>query len=121
MTGYCLNWKIPMTNKKNNDEVIGFRDFIEHENQKKHSGKSPKRQNDFELLTFLDQESRRLSKQIDLFEEKVYIIKNFPQDVELLRKKEVELSAKKEKIVRLLQRKDSPLIKHLAEIFKSYF
>ena len=66
------------------DDLIGFRDFIDND-----QGKSDKRsagtrsKNDFELITFLEQDSQRLSNHIETFEEKAYVIKNYSQDPSL--------------------------------------
>lgn len=106
--------------KKNNDDLIGFKDFIDHE-AKQSAPKASRRDNDFELITFLEQDSIRLTKHIEAFEEKVYVIKNFPQEEKLLAQQERILKAKKETMLGLCSRNDSPLILNLSELFQIFF
>jgi hypothetical protein len=111
-----------MTNKKSDDDLIGFRDFLEHKVEKSSIEQTnTKRLNDFELVTFLDQDSKRLSKLLELYEEKTYVIKNFPQDINLISKQSVVLIEQKAQLIPLLLRPDAPVHKNLAELFNEFF
>lgn len=110
-----------MTKKNKDDDLIGFRDFIDFESEKKTSRPNPKRYNDFELMTFLEQDSRRITQHIETFEEKVYMIKNYPQDIKLITEQELEVAEKKGTVISYLTRNDSPLIINLSDIFNNFF
>jgi hypothetical protein len=111
-----------MTKKKNeNDDLIGFRDFLDHEHEKTSQKMSKKRDTDFELITFLEQDSKRITKHIETFEEKIYVLKNYPQDIKLLSDQEFEVTKSKVKVIANLSRNDSPLLINLAELFRTYF
>lgn len=109
-----------MSKKTTDDDLIGFKDFLDGD-EGKNNARSNRRFNDFELMTFLEQDSKRLTKHIETFEEKVYVIKNYPQDIKLLTDQEISLAEKKGELTTLLQRNDSPLLIHMAEIFKGFF
>jgi len=109
--------------KKDDEELIGFQDFIR-------GGKDPflktdlpkKRKNvDFELETFLEQESVRISKHIEVLEEKVYVIKKYSQYPSLLIQAESENNHIRTKTIELCSREDSPLFRNLNEIFSNFF
>ena len=107
---------------KKDDDLIGFKDFLDDQGiQKPRRFKNDKRNEDFELLTFLEQESERLDQHLKLFEEKSYMLKNYPQDIELLIQAEEQKSSLKSDAIQKLKRLDSPLMKSLAEIFNPHF
>ncbi len=116
--------------KKNNtdDELVGFKDFLEYlgvdkgeRGQPGKAGDSNRRQHSFELITFLGHDANRLKNHIKLFEEKTYMIKNYPQATSL-QKEQTEINSKlKTELIEMLNRDDSPLFKYLAEIFNAHF
>lgn len=110
-----------MTKKKADDDLIGFRDFLEAEGEKTSAKLPNKRFSDFELMTFLEQDSNRITKHIDTFEEKVYMIKNYPQDIKLLTDQEVNVESKKGEVLAHLKRNDSPFFINFSDIYKSFF
>lgn len=108
--------------KKSDDDLIGFRDFLDGDD--KVSKKNPttlRNQNDFELVTFLEQDSTRLSNHIDTFEEKVYVMKNYPQDPTLNVEAEHELIQSRVEAINLCLRPDAPIYRNLSEIFNRFF
>lgn len=109
-----------MSKNKNNDDMIGFKDFIENDKATTKRS-SNQRIKDFELMTFLEQESKRLTKHIEMLEEKVYIIKNFSQGEKLLRDQEKKLADSKRKLIEIIKKKDSSFMKQMNSIFKDYF
>lgn len=110
-----------MTKKKSDDELIGFRDFIDGESEKTSRKMPTKRYNDFELMTFLEQDSKRITKHIETFEEKVYMIKNYPQDIKLTTDLEIDVASKKGEVLTYLNRNDSPLVINLSDLFNRFF
>lgn len=111
-----------MSPKENDDDLIGFRDFIEKENQKgvKTSKKREEKSSSFELLTFLESESIRLEKQKRLYEEKAYILKNYPQGKSINFNLESDLMANLDILSKMLLRKDSSLMNSLNEILTQF-
>lgn len=107
---------------KNDDkDLIGFKDFLDYEGQRKASSKTRTDHSGFELFTFLEQDSNRLSKLISLLEEKTYMLKNYPQDVSLLIKQEKINIDLRKKVIEKLKRDDSPLINSLNELLIPHF
>lgn len=110
-----------MTKKKSDDDLVGFRDFLDNEPEPQLGKSNVKRYNDFELMTFLEQDSKRITKHIETFEEKVYMIKNYPQDIKLTSELEVDVASKRGEVLSYLNRNDSPLVINLSELFNLYF
>lgn len=110
-----------MTKKKVDDDLIGFRDFLDGQPQKSSPKVPNNRYSDFELITFLEQDSKRITKHIETFEEKVYMIKHYPQDIKLITDQEIQVASKKGETIELLSRKESPLYINFSEIYKSFF
>jgi hypothetical protein len=104
------------------DDLIGFRDFIDND-----QGKSDKRsagtrsKNDFELITFLEQDSQRLSNHIETFEEKAYVIKNYSQDPSLNIEAEHSSIQSRVQTISLCLRPEAPIHRNIAEIFSNFF
>ncbi len=109
-------------NSDDKDDLIGFRDFLDGDNsQPKKSYKSSRKSNDFELITFLEQDSQRLSNHIDTFEEKAYVIKNYPQDPSLNIEAEHNSIESRVTALTLCLRSEAPINRNLAEIFNNFF
>lgn len=121
MINLTTSWKNFMTKKKSNDDLIGFRDFLDHEQEKTSQKNVKKRDTDFELITFLEQDSKRITKHLETFEEKVYVLKNYPQDIKLISDQDFEVTKSKVKVMTNLNRNDSPLFINLAELFRNFF
>jgi hypothetical protein len=109
-----------MSNDK--DDLIGFRDFIELEGIKKPIG-THKRDisTDHELSSFLEKESERLSKAIEVCEDRVYSLKNYSQ-YEALKTEQVLMNEKYKNIVTIeLAKHNSILTRNLTELFQNHF
>ena len=109
-----------MSNDK--DDLIGFRDFIELEGIKKPNG-IPKRDisTDHELSSFLEKESERLSKAIEVCEDRVYSLKNYSQ-YEALKNEQIIKNEKYQNLVTIeLAKHDSILTRNLTELFQNHF
>lgn len=114
-----------MTKKKNNppDDLIGFQEFIDSSDMNLNQIKRPERaiNENYSLLTFLESESNRLGKTIQICEEQAFILKEYQQHTSILKKQDQMINKNKAIIVELLKRKDSPLSKNLKELLSLHF
>ena len=112
-----------MTKKKDEDDLLGFREFMEGEDDRflKRAPQKKRSQEDFELVTFLEQESQRISNHIETFEEKVYVIKNYSQFPILTIEAESENMQIRRDTIELCSRESSPLFKNLDELYQQFF
>jgi hypothetical protein len=109
-------------NSDDKDNLIGFRDFIDtDEAAKLKKSKSSRLANDFELITFLEQDSQRLSNHIETFEEKAYVIKNYSQDPSLNIEAEHRNIQSRVDTISLCLRQEAPVYRNIAEIFSNFF
>ncbi len=112
-----------MTNKK--DENIGFKEFLEGEDksflENPNSGNKNRNLSNFELETFLEQDSMRMSKLIETFEEKAFVIKKYPQAAQLVIEAEAQNISARIETTALCTRDNSPLFENLDSIFKKFF
>jgi hypothetical protein len=111
-----------MSPKESDDELIGFRDFIKDESEPgvKSSKKRDNQNSSFELLSFLESESIRLEKQKSLYEEKVYMLKNYPQAKNINFNLESDLMSHMDIAHKMLMQDGSPLMSSLNEILKQF-
>lgn len=111
-----------MSTKENDDEFVGFRDFIEEENKKrvKTSRKRERHSSSFELLTFLESESIRLEKQKNLLEEKSYMLKNHPQGKNINFNLDSDLGSHLDLLDKILMQESSSLMSSLNEILNQF-
>lgn len=106
----------------NDDDLIGFKEFLTEERKKGERTQLVRSRNDgFELLTFLEQDSKRLEKLIKIYEEKSYILKNYPQASPLLADITTHRDMLRQQLVDVLAAKDSSLFENLSEIFKEHY
>lgn len=112
-----------MNKKKNDipDDLIGFKDFIDYQDEKTTKSTIRESSSNYDLLTFLDRESNRLAKAIELCEEKVSILKNFPHDTSIIIEEETAIIEKRIRLIEQLKRDDSPLTLNLSELLQSHF
>ena len=104
------------------DDLIGFKDFLEVERKKNEPKGTPRERPDgFELLTFLEQDSSRIQKLITLFEEKSYVLKNYPQSKIVLADITIHRDMLKEELTSLLSNPNSEFFNNLAEIFEEHY
>lgn len=112
-----------MSRKEDNekDDLIGFRDFIDGEDVKPSRVIESKQFRGFDLITFLEQESTRLSQQIDLFEEKVFMLKKYPQDSALFAEEEERNFELQSQVIQKIKQEDSIFFKNLDHLLKEHF
>ncbi len=105
------------------DELIGFKDFLDGEDKSFLEQPNFKKRinSDFELVTFLQHESTRISNHIETFEEKVYILKNYSQFPNLLVEAETQNIEHRVEAIELCTREDSPLFMNLSGVFANFF
>lgn len=104
--------------KKIDEDLRGFKDFL---STPKALNKLTPRRHDSQLVTFLEQETARIDKLTRLFSEKSINLKNYPHQQKI--KEEITIYNKelREKLIKVLSQKDSPLIKSLSELFTPHF
>lgn len=112
-----------MDNKKNQDDVRGFEEFIDAEADKSFLGKpqGTKRETSFESFTFLSNDGDRLMRVKNLLSEKLPFVSKYGQGEELLERQTDEIADLREKIFTISDQKNSPYRRSLGEIFDSYY
>lgn len=112
-----------MDNKKKQDDVRGFEEFIDAEADKSFLGKpqGSKRETSFESFTFLTNDGERLMRIKNLLSEKLPFLSKYTQGENLLERQREEISDLKDKIFTISDQKSSPYRRSLGEIFDSYF
>lgn len=110
-----------MSKRNNPEELIGFKEFIEHEKKDKRPNKARDSIRSYELMTFLDIEVTRLKKALHLFEEKAFMVKNYSQDTKIIVQQEGKNHQMKVDIIDELKDENSPIKKNLNELLTSHF
>lgn len=109
-----------MSKKNQPDELIGFRDFLEHDAKQKPPQRN-KRAEGYELITFLERESQRLEKVIDLCQDQTYVLKNFSQGDKLLIEIKNETIKHQMELISIIKREDSHLSQNIDELLQNHF
>ncbi len=112
-----------MVKKKNDvpEDLMCFKDLLTDEDIKKHHKAKRDSSGNYEIFTFLDRESKRLGKIIELCEDRVHVLKNYPQQELIQKDLEKNLNEKKQEVITSLSLKDSPLTKNLNELLQLHF
>lgn len=112
-----------MDNKKKQDDVRGFEEFIEAEADKSFMGKPQgvKRETSFESFTFLSNDGERLMRLKNLVSEKLPFVSKYGQGEQLLERQAEEIGDLREKIFTISDQKNSAYRRSLGEIFDSFF
>jgi len=105
----------------NSDDMIGFKDFLETEEKKKPAGNKRVDNLNYELLSFLEKDAKRLDNHISLFEEKAFMLKNFPQDSKIIVDIETALIEKRISITEYIKHHPSGLNGNLSEVLENHF
>ena len=103
------------------DDLVGFKDLIDTAVTSKDKPKRSSRFDNYENLTFLEQESDRLNSLIDLFEYKMANLKQFPQDIALSIQQETLNIDLQENITSIMVEEGSVFEKKMAFLFDSFF
>ena len=106
---------------KNDDDMIGFQDFLSSQEEKRVSKNSRLKDNGHEMLSFLERENNRLDLLSRLLTEKVEMIKSYPQNAAIIVDLEASLVQTRNELKDKLIRKDSHLRRNLREIYSSHF
>ena len=75
----------------------------------------------YKMHTFLEYESKRLSKILDFYDTKVLGLKSYPQSLKIETELEGSLHNEKENLIRKLKREKSPLSNNINAILKIHF
>lgn len=110
-----------MTDKKIPVDLEGFAELLEENENKKPTTKRKDLSSHHELLTFLERDSERIGKIINLYEEKCLSIKTYPQDTALIIQLENDIIEKKISVIQKLSYKDSRLTTNLSLMLSKQF
>jgi hypothetical protein len=109
-----------MSKDKKND-MIGFKDFLDQQETKLPKRNTRLENLNHELLTFLERDANRLNKLIDLYEEKVHMIKNHPQDSNIIVSLDSEVISNKIDIIDFVKHNDCEFKNNVNNLLKSHF
>jgi hypothetical protein len=110
-----------MSKKNEPGDLIGFKDFLDYQEEKIPKRMKRAQNSGFELYSFLERESFRLSKLLSLFEEKVFVIKNYPQDTKIIIDTESSIIEERINLVNKLAKPTSKLNSNIDEVLKKHF
>jgi len=110
-----------MSRKDPNDDMIGFKDFLDSEDKTKPIGNKRVDNLNYEIISFLEKDAKRLDKHISLFEEKTFMIKNFPQDSQIIVELETSIIEKRIAIINHTKNNPSAIIANLSEVLEDHF
>ena len=108
--------------KKVKGDITGFEEFIEHqEAKKKRLPKKSIKDPNFKILNLLENDTKRLKLALELYSEKINLLEEHPQDIDLIVKQEGENMSNRNYILERILTKNSGYERQLAEIFNTYF
>ena len=110
-----------MSKKETNDDMIGFKDFLDAKDMQKPTTNKRIDNLNYELISFLEKDGKRLANHISLFEEKTYMLKNFPQDSQIIVSLETSIIEEKINLVNYLRSNPSSIHANFSEILKDHF
>lgn len=106
------------------EEFKGFEEFIESQNDDTNFLPRPtgtKKETTFENLTFLSNDSSRLTKLKNLLSNKLPFAEKYNQAEALIREQRKEVLALQKELFEICDRPDSAYRKSMGEIFNSFF
>lgn len=106
---------------KDDNDMIGFQDFLVSQEEKRTRRTSRQNDSGHEILTFLEKENERLDRLSKLYTEKVQMIKNYPQDAAIIVGLEKSLVNHRNELKELIGKKDSHFLRNLREVYKTQF
>lgn len=107
--------------KKDDKNLIGFKDFLDYQEEKLPKIVKRNQPSNYELYSFLERESERLSRLLKMFEEKAFVMKNYPQDTKIIIDTESDIIEKRIEVISKLSSKESSLNKNLQSILNAHF
>ncbi len=110
-----------MTKKKVPDGYSGFKEVLDMASDKKEVNPPIKGKEGYAIYSFLENEQKRLTVLDELFSKKYINLKRHPQTEKLLLNEVYKRNLLKEDLFDKLKYADSPLNKHLEQIFNSAF
>lgn len=110
-----------MSKKNPPDDMIGFKDFLDLEEKRKTGGNKRIDNLSYELISFLEKDAMRLDNFIKLFEEKCFMMKNYPQDSQIIVELEAAIIEKRIKLIDHFKQQNNALDMNLSEILEDHF
>jgi hypothetical protein len=104
------------------DDLSGFSELLDNKKQApKRKTSSSSKVETYELLTFIEDETNRLSKLCDFFDSKLKNSVQYSQTDEVIKRQNQHNRRLKDKLKNELEGKDSEFTKNLAHLFDSHF
>jgi hypothetical protein len=110
-----------MSKKNDPGDLIGFKDFLDYQEDKIPTRMKRTQNLGFELYSFLERESIRLSKFLSLFEEKAFVIKNYPQDTKVIIDTESTIIETRVNLIAKLGSPSSQINSNISDVLKKHF
>ncbi len=110
-----------MSKKNDPGDLIGFKDFLDYQEEKIPKRMKRASSSGFELYSFLERESERLSRFLSLFEEKAFVIKNFPQDTKIIIDTESKIIESRINLINKLAAPKSQINLNIEEVLARHF
>jgi hypothetical protein len=103
------------------DDLRGFQDFIDSQSDQTATLKSPKKDISHEQVTFLTNDSLRLTKIKNLLTSKLPFVTQHEQGLEIIKKANEEGEMKRSKLFEIFSKPSSNYHKSISAIFDSYY
>jgi hypothetical protein len=111
-----------MTKKKNDNDLLGFEEFIESiDNGPSFVDRISLRKDSApEFITFITNDLTRLKKIITLQGQRLPLYKKFPQSEQVVKDEQAMVNQLKSELIDLLKKEKSPMYKSFAEIYSAF-
>jgi hypothetical protein len=103
------------------EDLKGFEDFMEGQNEDVGQLKVQKREGNFESYNFLENDSKRLNKIKNIMSQKIPFLSKYDQSSRLILEQKIEIEILKNKLNEIFQQQSSGYQKSIKEVFDSYF
>lgn len=111
-----------MSKKEKNNDLIGFQDFLEYQDEKIAGHTSRRNRNTgFELYSFIERESERLTQFLTLFEEKAFMLKKYPQDTKIIIDTESKIIEERINLINKIKHTKSQVNVNINELLSTHF
>ncbi len=103
------------------EDLKGFEDFMEGQNDEVGQLKVQKRDGNFESYNFLENDSKRLNKVKNMMSQKIPFLSKYDQSSRLILEQKIEIEMLKNHLNEIFKLESSGYQKSLKEVFDSYF
>ena len=103
------------------EDLKGFEDFMEGQNDQAGQLKLQKREGNFESYNFLENDSKRLNKIKNIMSQKIPFLSKYDQSSRLILEQKIEIEMLKNHLNEIFKLESSGYQTSLREVFDSYF